>query len=406
MPKFFKISRMTRLRIKGCIPEAALNGCSHAGLELTAIEKKDPFTIEFNLHSSDAEKAETIAKSCFCDVTVLKGGKESIGFFRRKAMPILFMLVLIALVFWSKFYVWEIEISGNKSVSDGKIMGVLAQCGVEYGAFWPDFSSDIIRSHVLEYLPELSWVTVNMHGSCAKVIVVEANTPPEMVYKGECSNILSDKDAFIISVDTLEGKSVVKPGDAVKVGDTLISGVVESSFSPPRFLHSQGRIKAETNTEFTAVSPEIICKRSYTDKKNSNFALIIGNKRINFYSGSSFSDSFCDKIISVWSPEIKGIIKLPISLVRETHYFYALEQWSAEEHMVSAKLESSLRDCLSRELENGEVLSEKLNFSKSNGLIISTLRARCVGYIGKSITLSDEEIAEISLKFIQKAEDG
>ncbi len=320
-------------------------------------------------------------------------------------MPLILMLIMIGLVFWSKFYVWDIELRGNENISDGDILSVLAQCGVESGAFWPAFSADSIRSQVLYRLPGLSWITVNMHGSLAEVIVVERNPPPEMIYEGECSNIVSDKDAFIIEVNALEGKSLVKAGDAVKRGDILISGIVESSYSPPRFLHCLGSIKAETNSSFTAVSPSVVQKKVPTGEKIRKYALIIGNKRINFYSGSSISHSFCDKIISVWSPEIKGVLTLPISIVKETSYFYSTEESEADYYAVSQELEYTLRENFSREINDGKIISEKLNFSKNDDLVISTLRVRCIENIGRTVAVSDDEIAQSRFEFSQKADD-
>lgn len=399
------ISGMALVRIKGLMPESFLNGCANGGIELANLKRIDSFTLELRMHSAALSQGEEIAKGCSCDFELVKSGREWFRLFRRKILPLSLMLVMIALVFWSKFYVWEIELKGNENISDGEILGALAQCGVESGAFWPAFSADSIRSQVLYRIPELSWITVNMHGSLAEVIVVERNSPPEMIYEGACSNIVSDKDAFIIEVKALEGKSLVKAGDAVKKGDILISGIVESSFSPPRFLHCLGSVKAETNSSLTAVRPSAVEKKVMTGEKSRKFALIIGNKRINFYSGSSISYSFCDKIISVWSPEIKGVLSLPISIVKETSYFYTREEAEEDNYAVSRELEYSLRENLSREIADGEVISERLNFSQNKNLIISTLRVRCIENIGRTVAVSEEEIAQSRFKFSQKADE-
>ncbi|MBE7017027.1 MAG: hypothetical protein E7420_02540 [Ruminococcaceae bacterium] len=402
---FGYLSGMAHIRIKGLIPESFLNSCADAAIELASIRRIDKFTAELKVHTGDIEPCKNIAKKCFCDLTVLSSGKEWIRTFRRKILPVIFMISLIGLVFWSKFYVWEIELKGNKNIPDGEILCALSECGVGCGSFWPGFSADSIRSKMLYRIPELSWITVNMHGSLAEVIIVERKSPPEMIYENECSNIISDKDAFIMEINTLEGKSVVKSGDAVKKGDILISGIVESSYSPPRFLHSLGSIKAETNNIFSAIRPSIKQKRIATGEKSRKYALIIGNKRINFYSSSSISDSFCDKIISVWSPEIKGLIKLPLSIVKETSCYYTCEEYETDYYVAAQELEYCLREELSREIKDGEILGEKLNFSKNEGLIISTLRVRCVENIGRTVAVSEDEIAQSKYRFSQKADD-
>ena len=150
--------------------------------------------------------------SCFCDFESIKNGREWFLTIKRKIIPIIIIVAFVALIFWSKFFVWEIELKGNENISDGEILSVLAQCGVESGAFWPAFSADSIRSEVIYAIPELRWITVNMHGSLAEVIVVERKCPPEMIYKNECSNIVAEKDAFIVEINALEGKSLAKSG--------------------------------------------------------------------------------------------------------------------------------------------------------------------------------------------------
>ncbi len=399
------LSGMALLRVKGLALESFLNSCADMGIELSAVRRIDSFTLELRMHNSVLSRGEKIAKSCSCDFELVSSGREYLRLLQRKLLPLALMLALVGLVFWSKFYVWDVELKGNENISDGEILGVLAQCGVESGAFWPAFSADSIRSQVLYRIPELRWITVNMRGSLAEVIVVERNSPPEMVYEGECSNIVSEKDAFIVEVNTLEGKSLVKSGDAVKKGDILISGIVESSYSSPRFLHSLGSIKAETNNSFTAVCPSVVQKKVSEGEKMRKFALIIGNKRINFYSDSSISGSLCDKIISVWSPEIKGILSLPISIVKETYSLYTTEEIEADYYVLSQQLEYSLRDKLSREIEEGEIIGEKLNFGEDDALVISTLRVRCIENIGRTEAVSDEEIANSLYKFSQKADD-
>ena len=385
--------------------ESFLNSCSCAGIELSNVKRVDPFCIELKIPFSHIKEAEKIAMSCLCDFELVNNSRKWLRTARRKIVPIAVIISFIALIFWSRFYVWEIELKGNVNISDGEILSVLTQCGIESGSFWPAFSADSIRSEVLYAIPELSWITVNMRGSLAEVIVVERKLPPEMLYKSECSNIVADKDAFIVEINALEGKDLVKSGDAVKKGDVLISGIVESSYAPPRFLNYLGNVKAETNNIFIAIRPSQVQKRILTGEKKVKYALIIGNKRINFYSDSSISDSFCDKIISVWSPGINGILTLPVSIVKESAFSYSCEEFEADYQTCSGELEYSLRGNFSRVIKDCEIISEKLNFAKRDGLFISTLRVRCIEDIGSAVAVSEEEIAQSILEFSQKADD-
>ncbi len=400
-----KLSGHASLEIKADMPERFLNNCTARGLRIISAQRIDLFTIVICLPSSMISEAKGIAVKSNCELTVLGLGRKWIKNLRKRIFPVICTFFIIGLVFWSKFYVWEIEIKGNETVTDSRILEVLAECGVESGAFWPGFSADNIRSEVLYRIPELSWITVNMHGSLAEVTAVERREKPEMHYQGECSNIVADKDAFVTQVNILAGQAQVKPGCLVNKGDILISGVVESTYSSPRFLRSMGSVQGETNMEIIALMPESELVRHYTGEKNRRFALIIGNKRINFYSGSSISDSFCDKIISVWNMGIEDLLSLPVSLVCETLSIYELLPVEMDDYNSGQYLERSLRDSLLREIGEGELISEKLSFAEERGLLIGSLRVRCREDIGVSVPISESQKLDSQMKYIQKADD-
>lgn len=407
---FGKMNEMrgeVRLEVSGDMPERFLNGCAAMGLSVISARRIDAFSVSLTMPASQLEAAQAAALKCCCELKIIKevGGRFWGRILRRRIIPAVLAALCVALLFWSKFYVWEIEVSGNETVPTGKILDALAEAGVESGEFWPAFSADNIRSEVLVRLPELSWITVNMRGSLAEVIAVERKEAPELVFEGESADIVAEKGGFVTAVNALTGKAEVKVGSAVREGDILISGAVESSFAPPRFLRSYGSVTAETNTELMAAVPENENIKSYSNEKKRRFALVIGDNRINFYSGSSISGAFCDKIISIWKLEAAGLFSLPISLVCETEVSYETQSVPADSLEAKNSLEESLRQALALDLGDGEVLSEKLSFAADGGLAIGTLRVRCSEEIGVLRPISKERRLEIETKFNQKADD-
>jgi len=406
MTKFRTLGGLAHMEIKGCMPEFFLNECLKNNIEIVSAKKKDLFSLELLLPSSAIERTEILAAGKGYTAVTLQQGRAWRAFLKCRIFPALLGICIVLLLFWSKFYVWEIEISGNETVSDGEILSALSESGVTSGAFWPGFSADNIRSEVLALIPELSWITVNMHGSLAEVIAVERQKKPEMVFEGECASIKAGKEGFIRQVNTLVGQSSVKPGQIVQKGDVLISGVLESSFSPARFVKAQGRVFAETNTEYIAVSPQKLGLRSYSGNEKNRFALKIGNNRINFYSDSSISHSFCDKITSVWDLEIPGLFILPVSIVHYSFLSYESESVQREEFSTGESLKECLRDTLCYRLGSGEVLGEKLTLiSTSEDLFAASLRVRCLEEIGVLSTITEAEKAFYIQKYTEKADD-
>ena len=81
---------------------------------------------------------------------------------RSACLPLLLTAVLLLL---SSLFIWEINVEGNEKLTTGEILRALEECGVKTGTFWPGLDTDEIRCRMLLRLPELGWMTVNVHGS-------------------------------------------------------------------------------------------------------------------------------------------------------------------------------------------------------------------------------------------------
>ena len=70
--------------------------------------------------------------------------------------------------------------TGNETLTTGQILRCLDECGVRPGTYWPALSNDLVRNDMILCLPELRWLTVNVHGSRAEVIVREKDPLPDI----------------------------------------------------------------------------------------------------------------------------------------------------------------------------------------------------------------------------------
>ncbi|MBR5489684.1 MAG: sporulation protein YqfD [Oscillospiraceae bacterium] len=398
-------SGKAKVEISGCSPELFLNECVKKDINIISAGKIDDYSLKIIVSPSDMKRMSSIINKYGYSAKILDGGEGWKILARKRALLILLSLSLLLLLFYSKLFLWELNIQGNENISDGEILSALKECGVAAGTFWPDLYAEDIRSRVLAKMPELSWITVNIQGSVGEVICVERQEKPDMVFEGEPSHIVADKEAFIKDVRSLVGQSLVTRGEIVQKGDILISGAVESSYSPPSFVKSQGTIIAETNSEYLAICPENMLVREYKGKIKHTFSVIIGNNRINFYSDSSISGGGCDKIISVWNAEIPGLISLPISIIRETIMPYDVSSISRDAYKAGSSLEACLKNYLADASANGEIISEKLNIYSSDGVYEACLRVRCIEEIGVSKVISEDEKVSYTEKFYKKADE-
>lgn len=162
---------------------------------------------------------------------------------------VLFCLILNVL----SSRIWVLRVQGNHVVTDEEILTVLKPLGVYEGAVFDDVDLTDLRLTALQQLPDLSWLTVNQNGSIVTVEVQE-RTPTDPIGDTAPANLVASCDGIILKIDTVRGQSVVAVGDAVRRGDLLISGVMDSKVGP-QLKRATGTVLARTTHTLTVTVP-------------------------------------------------------------------------------------------------------------------------------------------------------
>ena len=393
-----------QLELTGAQPEKLLTACARAGIEFWGCLPADDYSMGMRIHSSDYAQTEKLAEKCGCSLKILKstgGAKLRRAISGRKTLLVCLVLLACGLL-WSSLYIWDIDVKGNAGVSTGKILRALEDNGVKIGTFWPGISSEMIRAGVLPELPDVAWIAVNVRSSRAEIVVKERTAKPELTDKSSPTNVIAAKTGIISKMSVLEGKGVASVGDAVLEGETLITGTLEDLEGEQRAARAMGDVEAHTLLELTAVRPEIETKKVRAGAVRTRFALVFGEKRINFYSGSGKEPALCDKIISERTLGIPGVFTLPITVVRESFVPYKLqEESSAPEAQLQKKLTEELASELS---EGGKTISKSFSSACGDGLVSVTLRAECVENIARIVPLTQSELDGINFSNLRLKE--
>lgn len=397
-----------RIEAKGAVPENLLNVCARYGVEFWRVEKTGEYTLRMNFHRRDLKRIRELARRAMCSIEIIskRGAPYFAKRFRYRYMLIAGAFLCVFAIVWSKLYIWDIEVTGNETVSTTEILNVLDECGVDIGSFWPDFISDDIRNAALLKLPELRWLTVNVRGSHATVIVRERIVKPEIVNEHLPTNVISGFSGVIVEMNVLRGTALCGVGYTVLEGDILVSGSVKSTFAETRALHAMACIKARTWRELTAVMTTEQQTKSYTGKDKTRYALVIGDSRINFYHNSGFLKHNCDKIITEHNFAYQGLFSLPIGIIKETCREYETVFEGIDINAGIELLEQELMDCLRDEIgSDGEIISAKFSETDNNGLLHVTLRAECIEQIGEIKDMTQKELQQIKEENSAREED-
>ena len=370
-----RIRGTVRAEICGAFPEAVLNACALNAIELWELECIDAYTIRLTVFEQQLEELKAVTEGSMCDIKVLshRGGSRNRRFLLRRKWLLISAVLAAALLTFSSLFIWEIEITGCDRLTEGQVLRALEDCGVTQGTYWPGISTDLVRSRMLTELPEIAWMTVNVSGSRAMVLISERQEKPEIYSESNASDIIAGKTGIISKMSVLNGKPVVTKGQSVIEGEILVSGLVDSITNAPRQVRAQAEIMADTWYELTAVCPVEVAEKAEADRTYSRFALRFGKRRINFYFGSGKHIDEYDKIVYEYNLGLDGMFVLPVTVIREE-----LTRW--ESVSVEAEQENEMKEQLYTALQEqieGEIVSSTFSVSRSAGLLHVTLRAQC-----------------------------
>ncbi|MCF8563336.1 sporulation protein YqfD [Alicyclobacillus tolerans] len=154
--------------------------------------------------------------------------KEGLPFALRHASRRKSLLVGVALfaavLYGLNSMVWQVSVSGVKEDTAAAVLQAARDNGLYVGAFKSSIGSlEQIQRKILQEMPSLVWVGIQMEGTKAQLKVVE-RIPGVDVKEEQPHNVIASKPAVVRKVLASRGEVMVKPGQTVQPGQVLISG--------------------------------------------------------------------------------------------------------------------------------------------------------------------------------------
>lgn len=370
-----------RAELLGGDTERLLNACANAALPLWNIESDESGALRLSLFEHDLPRLEKIALLCRCELNTLAlhGGSRSARLLRARSRLAAFAALCALLLTLSGLFIWDFEVEGNEKLSRGEILRALADCGISEGCFWPTIDAERLRSDMLLRCDELAWMTLNVRGSRATVLVLERREKPEIYLESDAADLTAAKDGVIRELSVKNGKTLVSVGEIVTAGQTLVSAAMDSPTGETRFVRAEGSVRAETWPT----------KRVFFDcgaqgkEAEKGFRLIfgirVGKSRINLVTNSRKELDECDKIVKEYTLGIDGLFHFPVGMIAEVYRPYRTTGEIAPNLSLA---EASALAALEEETD-GEVIAH--TFDQTDGQLV--LRAHCL----ENIALTEEK---------------
>ncbi len=273
----------------------------------------------------------------------LYGAYKKINCKRGLLCGIVLSLVICVL---ASSVVWDVRVEGNESIPDAAIVYELSKCGFSQGGFWSACDKSDIEALILSKYPSLSWININRRGTVAYVTVSEqADDTDEMNFaKQGYANVVASCDCVIEEITVSKGTAVVKIGDAVKKGDVLISGVVETE-NGGEYCYAEGRVIGRMSDTVKASAARSESVKTKGVENLLSFKVEIFNFPINILKRYRNLSEECDIIDNVRVLSIFGKCNLPIKFISTYSVEYEYEQTLRSDadlvRLASARLNSA-----------------------------------------------------------------
>lgn len=316
---------------------------------------------------------------------------------RRLGIP-LGLIMFFVLVRLSTMYVWDITVSGNERLSDEEIVSSLGDLGFGIGTRIPsvDFYS-LCHRLVLEN-DGISWASVNMIGTTARVEVIELRAKEDINDDGNGTptNLIAACDGKIVRVETASGKTEVKAGETVKKGQLLVNGVLEIGKDGERGylpVRSRARVYAETEVRLEAVIPLGMTEKTFAGRKNISKSINFFGKTIKLKENSGILPEGCviieDKrrLVLFEGGRLTGGIALPVSIVTGYYEEYRTQEVMLSEEEALERAEREMAGSFSSAFPDAEILSAASEHYVKDGEMHLVRTAVCVMNIAEEVPI-------------------
>lgn len=275
------------IRITGYSPERFLNLCKNKGIDvwgLVAVHN----AYDMFICVRDFKKLKPILKKTRTKVTI--EGRYGLPFFfhkyRKRKLFFAGILLCTILIYSFTFFIWDIDLQGNISITDDVLLEYLETQDVIYGMAKRKVDCEQIAKDIRKQFDDIIWVSASVQGTRLFLHVKEnTDTFTKQEEEKEPSDIVADKSGTIKEIVTRNGVPKVVAGDEVESGMILVSGTVEvlndaKEVTAYRYVTADADILLERNVQYEDFVSQIYEKKKYTGKKRTIFSLRYKKKEL------------------------------------------------------------------------------------------------------------------------------
>lgn len=353
------------VRIWGYSPERFLNLCAARGIYLWDIRRSEEY-YDLYMDLKSFYMLRPIARKTGVKAVILE--RIGLPFFMpqfRKRWVFLFGIFL-AVSFWigSSFFIWRIDLYGNKQITDDQLTAFLEERNVRIGTLRNRLDITELEKEIRRTFPVVTWTSLKLAGTGLEVWIKENEMLPAEIKPEETQgrDLVSEYDARVVSMIVRQGVPVVGRGDTVSKGQILVEGKVpvyneDGTVREYLYVDADADILLEHSVFFEASLPEYYEKKEYSGRYEKEYFIRIGENYIRLpYGHSFFQDTQLQKN---HVPFLYEALNIPVCIGEIQHWEYLTVKKKYTEEEARTLLNEKISIFLAALEEKGLEILEK-----------------------------------------------
>ncbi|MFA5536330.1 MAG: sporulation protein YqfD [Bacillota bacterium] len=318
------------ITITGKAPERFINLAMVNGIFLWDISTIDQETLQAKVAIDQFKRLRGVARLSGNKFKILK--KKGLPFAlrrmgKRKGFFLGLAFFVIILYFFSAF-IWFVDctsIEKTTAIETQAVLKLAADLGLKPGVLKYGLDIKEVERLMEIKMPQLAWVGIEIEGTRANIRLVEKKIPDKEQSPTGPGNLIAIKDGVIDEILVIEGEGLVKPGDTVKKGQILISGLMSIEAETEgeqlgeakiRLVKSQGIVKARVWYEGVGEIPLIEAGEKETGKKAWSIRLVVKDREMNIKGSADPPFSYYKEKITSYKPPKWRNWELPVEIIK------------------------------------------------------------------------------------------
>ena len=267
------------ITLKGVNLNRIYKQCKMQNIEMHNIDRKNYKHLEFDVDYRNKKKIKEYIKSQNYDYEEQQSAISKAGkFFVYRFGIIIGILFFLITNIVSGFFVWDIRVYGNESVSKEIIISVLNNDNIRVGSIVNSSKLQNAENTLTNNIEDISLCSIIKKGTVIIVNIKEKLKNEEITSMYNGKDIVATENMTITELNVANGTAKKKVGDSVKQGEIIVAGYVINSSGKKITCKANASVKGKTWRTATETYYKQIEVNNRTGKKSVvSYLSLFGN---------------------------------------------------------------------------------------------------------------------------------